>query len=74
MCGGGGGGGGGAGGRGRGVCRLANYSVAYEDDIPIFVILCVLCFQRQFFFFVCSETEFFVKRQILQLFEARFKF
>ena len=33
---------------------LANYSVACEETqlnrVPIFVILCVLCFQRQSFF------------------------
>ena len=38
--------GGSGGGGGGGVCSLANCSIAYEE-ILIFVILCVLCFQRQ---------------------------
>ena len=45
-------------------CRLANYSVAYEEarsnrvfDFRNFVILCVLCFQRQSFFtFILQVT------------------
>ena len=47
-------GGGGEGG-GGGVCSLANYSVAYEATQSnrvsdfFFVILCVLCFQKQSF-------------------------
>ena len=64
MCvlGGGADGGVGGGGGGGGVSSLANYSVAYEEkrryqtESPIFVILCVLCFQMLSFLtlFICG--------------------
>ena len=42
------------------VCSLANYSVAYEET-PISMIMYVLCFQRQSFFFNCGTSLWFPK-------------
>ena len=43
-----------------GVCSLADCNVAYEETqsnrVSIFVILCVLCFQRQSFFTLFYST------------------
>ena len=46
---------------GGGVCSLANYIVAYEDaetELPIFVLLRVLCLQKQPFRFCFSFSAY----------------